>query len=69
MKTDPLHPQHEMITKIVMDWFPQPYEGSGYRAIRRPWGIYWDNCPDYPSQLQADGVEEFLADLEAYYED
>jgi hypothetical protein len=62
MKTDPFHPQHEMISKTVRDWFHQPFEGSGYRAVRRPWGTYWDNSLVYPSQLQADGVEEFLAD-------
>ena len=63
-----IHPDYKDLVSFVRKLYHEPFEGMGYRLVKRRWGTYWNINEIYTDRLPQDQVAEFLADLDRYYD-
>jgi len=56
-----------MIRSYIRNLYHEPFEGMGYRAVKRKWGTYWNTDQVYTENIPHNKVEEFLDDICKYY--
>ena len=63
-----IHPDYKNLVSFVRNLYHEPYEGMGYRSVKRRWGTYWNTDEIYTERFPPDQVHEFLADIGRYYD-
>lgn len=63
-----IHLDYKNLVSFVRNLYHEPYEGMGYRSVKRRWGTYWNNNEIYTERFPPDQVNEFLADIGRYYD-